>query len=74
MRGGAPVFIFVVAMALLLVMWSLPFSDCQIPGRYERCGYLFFSFRRYFMCCAVKPPALAGGYKALLFYHSSSHM
>lgn len=73
MRGGAPVFIFVVAMALLLVMWSLPFSDCQIPGRYERCGYLF-SFRRYFMCCAVKPPALAGGYKALLFYHSSSHM
>lgn len=42
MRGGAPVFIFVVAMALLLVMRSLPFSDCQIPGRYERCGYLFF--------------------------------
>lgn len=41
MRGGAPVFIFVVAMALLLVMWSLRFSDCQIPGRYERCGYLF---------------------------------
>lgn len=25
---------------------------------------LWFSF----MCCAVKPPALAGGYKALLFY------
>lgn len=48
MSGGAPVFIFVVAMALLLVMWSLRFSDCQIPGRYERCGYLF-SFRRYFI-------------------------
>lgn len=27
MRGGAPVFIFVVAMALLLVMWSLPFDS-----------------------------------------------
>ena len=30
--------------------------------------------RGNFMCCAVKPPALAGGYKALLFYRSSSRM
>lgn len=27
-----------------------------------------------FMCCTVKPPALAGEYKALLFYHFSSRM
>ena len=61
---------------LTLTLWGfrgLPASTCSslwiAPLGFFRVDTssitrLWFSF----MCCAVKPPALAGGYKALLFY------